>query len=98
VSDFTTVLTAEENLLDAENNLAVATGTVSSSLATIYRALGGGWEIREGKEFLPEATSDEMRKRTDWGPLLPAAGEPHPAPQGLPSPDDRGPTIRSPVF
>ncbi len=98
VSDFTTVLTAEQNVLDAENNLAVATGTIASSLASVYRALGGGWEIREGKDFIPTAMRDEMRKRTDWGSLLPPAGEPQPAPPGLPSPADKGPLIRWPLW
>ena len=39
--DFTTVLTTEQNLLQAQTNLAAAIGTVASSVARIYRALGG---------------------------------------------------------
>ena len=49
--DFTTVLTAEQNLYQAQNNLAAAEGGVSISLTTTYRALGGGWQIREGERF-----------------------------------------------
>jgi outer membrane protein TolC len=82
--DFTTVLTAEQNLLQAQNNLAVATGNIPTGLVAVFRALGGGWQIRDGNGFVTAATSEEMRRRTDWGQLLPAAGEPAlPAP-GLP--------------
>jgi NodT family efflux transporter outer membrane factor (OMF) lipoprotein len=96
--DFTTVLTAEQNLLQAENSLAVATGNVSVGLASVYRALGGGWQIREGNDFVPAATREEMRKRTDWGDLIPPANEPQPQSPGLPSPEDRGPNIRAPEW
>jgi NodT family efflux transporter outer membrane factor (OMF) lipoprotein len=96
--DFTTVLTAEQNLLMAENNLATATGKISTGLVSLYQALGGGWQIRDGNGFVNAATSEEMRHRTDWGQLLPAAGEPPlPAP-GLPGPEDRGPTVRAPEW
>ena len=96
--DFTTVLTAEQNLLQAQNNLAVATGNIPTGLVAVFRALGGGWQIRDGNGFVTAATSEEMRRRTDWGELLPAAGEPPlPAP-GLPGPEDRGPTVRAPEW
>jgi NodT family efflux transporter outer membrane factor (OMF) lipoprotein len=96
--DFTTVLTAEQNLYQAENNLAVATGNISTGLVSVFRALGGGWQIRDGNGFVNAATSEEMRHRTDWGRLLPAAGEPPPAAPGLPGPEDRGPTVRAPEW
>jgi NodT family efflux transporter outer membrane factor (OMF) lipoprotein len=53
ILDFTTVLTAEQNLFQAQNNLAVAMGNVPLGLIAAYRALGGGWQIREGHDFLP---------------------------------------------
>ena len=77
--DFTTVLTTEQNLLQAQNNLAAATGAVASSIARIYRALGGGWEIADGNGFVSPATRQEMIERTDWGQLLPPDGRPKPA-------------------
>ncbi|MGH6811284.1 MAG: efflux transporter outer membrane subunit [Methylocella sp.] len=96
--DFTTVLTAEQNLLAAENNLAVATGNISVGLVSIFQALGGGWQVRDGNGFVNEPTAEEMRNRTNWGGLLPAAGEPPlPAP-GLPGPEDRGPPVRAPEW
>ena len=96
--DFTTVLTAEQNLYSAENSLALASGSVSAGLAVVFRALGGGWQIRQGHDFIPEQTRDEMRRRTDYGDVLPPAGEKQlPAP-GLPSAEDRGPRVRPPVW
>ena len=70
IADFTTVLTAEQNLYQAQNNLALATGSIALGLITTYRALGGGWQIREGKDFIPAETQQEMRERTNWGTLL----------------------------
>lgn len=96
--DFTTVLTAEQNLLQAETNLAIAQGNVPLGLTMIYRALGGGWQIRQDSEFVPPAINAEMRARTGWGDLLPPAGAPQPPAPGLPGPDDRGPTVRPPEW
>jgi NodT family efflux transporter outer membrane factor (OMF) lipoprotein len=97
-TDFTTVLTAEQNLFQAESNLAVATGNVSLGAIAVYRALGGGWEIREDSYFVTAATRDQMRARTNWGELLAPAGEPQPPAAGLPSPADTGPTVRPPQW
>lgn len=96
--DFTTVLTAEQNLYQAQNNLAVAQGNVSVGLTMTYRALGGGWQIREGHDFVNEPTRAEMRARTNWGDVLPPADQPQPAAPGLPSPSDIGPTVRAPQW
>lgn len=96
-ADFTTVLTAEQNLYQAQNNLAIATGAVPLGLIAAYRALGGGWQIREGRDFVPANMRDEMAKRTNWGTwLTPQLLQP-PAP-GLPSPDDVGPLVRPPEW
>jgi NodT family efflux transporter outer membrane factor (OMF) lipoprotein len=94
--DFTTVLTAEQNLYQAQNNLAVATGNISTGLVAVYRALGGGWQIRNGNGFVDPATAEEMRQRTNWGGLLPPPGTPQQPAPGLPGPEDRGPTVRPP--
>jgi outer membrane protein TolC len=96
--DFTTVLTAEQNLYQAQSSLASAMGSVSTSLTTTYRALGGGWQIRDGNEFVNDAARQEMRTRTNYGDILPPPGQPAlPAP-GLPGPSDIGPTVRPPEW
>jgi NodT family efflux transporter outer membrane factor (OMF) lipoprotein len=68
--DFLTVLTAQLALLNAQDNLASTLGDISTSLVGVYKALGGGWEIREGKDLLPPEVREEMAKRTNWGQLL----------------------------
>jgi NodT family efflux transporter outer membrane factor (OMF) lipoprotein len=96
-ADFTTVLTAEENLYTAQNSLAEAEGSVPLGLIEAYRALGGGWQIREGQDFVPAATRQQMEDRTDWGRLL-TPDLLQPKAPGLPSPKDQGPLIRPPEF
>ena len=44
VSDFLEVLTAQRTALQAEQQLAESTTTVSTNLVALYKALGGGWE------------------------------------------------------
>lgn len=76
-TDYTTVLTAQTALLAQQDNLAAGQGDVPQGLISIYRALGGGWEMREGKSFLPADVTTAMGNRTNWGELLePAAVEP----------------------
>jgi NodT family efflux transporter outer membrane factor (OMF) lipoprotein len=70
IADFTTVLLAEQNLLQQQDALAVSQGDIPTFLIRTYRALGGGWEIREGQEIVPAQVKEAMRKRTDWGSLL----------------------------
>jgi NodT family efflux transporter outer membrane factor (OMF) lipoprotein len=96
--DFTTVLTAEQNLYTAQNDLAMAEGNVSSGLASVYRALGGGWQIRANNEFVPAATAEEMRNRTNWGELLPPPGTPQPPAPALPIPQDVSPNPQPPEW
>jgi len=97
IADFTTVLTAEQNLYQAQNNLALATGSIALGLITTYRSLGGGWQIREGRDFVPEETQREMRERTNWGTLL-TPDLLRPQAPGLPSPQDQGPPVRLPEW
>ena len=80
ITDFTTVLTAQQALLSTEDSLASAMGNISRYLVGVYRALGGGWQIREGQDFVPLATRQEMEKRTNWGKLLTPASQPPPTP------------------
>jgi NodT family efflux transporter outer membrane factor (OMF) lipoprotein len=70
ITDFTTVLTAQVSLLNAQDNLARAKGNITNGLVGVYRSLGGGWEIREGRDFVPAATREQMERRTSWGGLL----------------------------
>ena len=95
---FTTVLTAEQNLLQAQNSFTGALANVPLGLTAVFRALGGGWQIRVDGNFVTAATVEQMRARTNWGNLLPPTSEPPPSTPGLPGPEDIGPTIRPPEW
>jgi len=46
--DFTAVYLFQTTLTEQQDELAVARGDIALSLIAVYRALGGGWEIRLG--------------------------------------------------
>jgi outer membrane protein TolC len=45
--DFTRVSQIQQNLVLQQDTLAQAQGQIALGLITVYRALGGGWQIRE---------------------------------------------------
>ncbi|MBI3845196.1 MAG: efflux transporter outer membrane subunit [Planctomycetes bacterium] len=69
-ADFLRVNQAQVDLVDRENRLVIAHASIALGAIATYRALGGGWQTREGTEFVPQETIDEMRARTDWGDIL----------------------------
>jgi outer membrane efflux protein len=69
-TDFNSVLNAQQSKLREDDQLVNERGIVAISVVSLYKALGGGWEIRDGDDFVPAATRDEMRARTRWGGLL----------------------------
>jgi NodT family efflux transporter outer membrane factor (OMF) lipoprotein len=79
ITDFTTVLTAQQALLSEQDSLANTLGDISRNLVGVYRALGGGWQLREGQDFVPAEIKNTMAQRTNWGNLL----EPAPLPPPL---------------
>jgi hypothetical protein len=51
-------------------------GRIVSSLVSTYRALGGGWQLRQGNTYVDAKTLETMRNRTNWGELLDDQTEP----------------------
>jgi NodT family efflux transporter outer membrane factor (OMF) lipoprotein len=68
--DFQRVLDAQQNLVQQQDNLVTTTGDVGLNLVSLYKALGGGWEMRTGQDFVAQEIKSEMDKRTNWGKLL----------------------------
>jgi NodT family efflux transporter outer membrane factor (OMF) lipoprotein len=68
--DFQRVLDAQQNLVQQQDNWVATTGDVGLSLISLYKALGGGWEMRAGKDFVLGDIKAEMKERTNWGDLL----------------------------
>jgi NodT family efflux transporter outer membrane factor (OMF) lipoprotein len=68
--DYQRVLDTQRFQTQAQDLLTSTQGSVSLSVVATYKALGGGWESRVEKDFVPEEIKEEMEKRTDWGHLL----------------------------
>jgi NodT family efflux transporter outer membrane factor (OMF) lipoprotein len=72
--DFTAVFVFQENLTEQQDELAVAQGDIALSLIAVYRALGGGWQIRLGNQAAMPASEpvelldlEEMPEPGDQG-------------------------------
>jgi NodT family efflux transporter outer membrane factor (OMF) lipoprotein len=68
--DYQRVLDTQRDLTIQEDNLVVTAGSVGLNLVGMYRALGGGWEIRGENDFIPASIKEEMEARTNWGDML----------------------------
>jgi hypothetical protein len=93
-TDYTTVLTAEQQLMSVESSLVSAQGNVLLGLVSAYRALGGGWQIREGGDVISPEVKRQMEKTFWWGqmmkpsrhlPSVPPEERPVQIPKGHPS-------------
>lgn len=69
-SDYQRVLQAQQSLFAAQQRHINAQSFKIRSLVGLYKALGGGWEIRAAGGFVDEETLETMNERTDWGQLL----------------------------
>lgn len=69
-SNYTTVLDAERQQLQVQTLLTQARGDILLALISLYRALGGGWQIRHGHDVVAGPIKTEMANRTNWGNLL----------------------------
>jgi outer membrane protein TolC len=73
--DYTRVLNTQQFLVSEQDRLVSTKGTVALNLVALYKALGGGWELREGKDFVPEDTKGQMIERVRWGEMLSTEGQ-----------------------
>ena len=69
-SDYTPVLDSERQQLRVQTSLTQAKGDIPKALVALYRALGGGWQIRHCNDIVPEQIKHDMAARTNWGSLL----------------------------
>jgi len=68
--DYQRVLDSQRFQSQEQDLLTQTQGSVVQNFIAVFKALGGGWQIREGKYFVPEETRKKMQERTDWGNLL----------------------------
>jgi NodT family efflux transporter outer membrane factor (OMF) lipoprotein len=84
--DFQRVLDAQRSLLEEQNNLTQTRSAIVTDLIAVYKALGGGWELREGQPFIEQRVQQEMQNRTNWGDLLSTQPKQGPPPGSPPTP------------
>ena len=59
IIDFNRVFNLETTQVQQRDQLAIAAGNIALNLVNVYRALGGGWELRCQKEQLQRSTDSE---------------------------------------
>lgn len=69
-TDYTRVLNTQQFLVTEQDRLVETRGSVALNLVAVYKALGGGWELRVGKDFVPPETQQQMVERTSWDGML----------------------------
>jgi NodT family efflux transporter outer membrane factor (OMF) lipoprotein len=68
--DYQRVLDSQRFLADQQDVWTATRGNVIVNLIAMYKALGGGWQIREDQRFVSEENIAEMQQRSNWGDLL----------------------------
>ena len=69
-ADYQRVLSAQQSLFTSQQRYAASRGAVLNSYIALYRSLGGGWQTTEPRQFIDDATREQMQERTNWGDLL----------------------------
>jgi len=68
--DFQRVIDTERSLVAQQDQWTSTRGNIALNLIAMYKALGGGWEIREGQHFISDDNRNEMLERTNWGDVV----------------------------
>jgi outer membrane protein TolC len=82
--DLTRLTLLQQNLVPAEDTLAQAQGEIALGLIQVYRALGGGWQLRTAgyePNALSPATGDGAPLKKDATPETVPPPAPMPAPK-----------------
>jgi len=61
------LLNATEKLIKNEDNYAQIKGQIDTQIVLLYKALGGGWQLRGNDSYLNKKDVEQMSKRSDWG-------------------------------
>jgi len=70
IVDYQKVLDSQRFLAAQTDRLTEVSGQIGTNLVATYKALGGGWELREVDTMLSDENRSEMTERTNWGGLL----------------------------
>lgn len=78
--DFQRVLDTDRYRTSQQDAYTLARGDIALYLISLYKAMGGGWQMRLGNYFVPENIRKKMAERTDWGKIMEM--NPHKTPKG----------------
>ena len=70
LADYQRVLDSIRSLTAKQDQYAAIQGNISTNLIAMYKALGGGWEIRDRRRAIPQDIKEKMKNRTNWGKML----------------------------
>ena len=70
VENYQRVIDTQTSLVSQQDAWTQTRGDIATNLIAMYRALGGGWQIGQGNDYVSDEIKDRMRKRTDWGKIL----------------------------
>jgi outer membrane protein TolC len=84
--DLTTYAVIQQNLVTQEDTYAQSVGQIAQGLIQVYRALGGGWEIRFNEQMAPAPGPTPL---PPVEPLDSPQPQPQAAPVDIPKPSDQ---------
>jgi len=64
------LLSSVENLTRSEDKYAVIQGSIANYIVSLYKALGGGYELGRNRSYISKEIVDTMKQRSDWGEYL----------------------------
>ncbi len=64
------LLSTVEKLTLTQDAYAQVKGLLATNEVLLYKALGGGWQMSDGRSYLPRKRREAMRRRVDWGGML----------------------------
>ena len=69
-SDYERVLNSQQALFQQQQRYITNQGDIVRNVIALYKALGGGWENRDGLPWIDPETLEVMQARTDWGDMI----------------------------
>jgi outer membrane protein, multidrug efflux system len=70
--DFERVLDTQRALFAQQDRLVAIQGDVTQSLISLYKAMGGGWQVARAQPVVDDDTRKVMNERSRWRDLLEA--------------------------
>jgi NodT family efflux transporter outer membrane factor (OMF) lipoprotein len=67
---YTRVLNTQTALTVQQDAYAASKAAVALNLIRAYRAIGGGWQLREGQEFIAPDVAERMDNRSNWNGVM----------------------------